>query len=125
MAFLPDQAAFTTATTTYLKEHLGSDLLVRHGMDGERIAATAMLQIYDTPPRPSCPNGKSALLMNVWTDPEFRRRGLARRVIKALIADAREREVGTIFLDYTDEGLHLYRQLGFQPRDREMALKLD
>lgn len=124
LGYLPDRAAFVAATTTYLEKHLNDDLLVRLAMDGERIAASAMLQMYDTPPRPACPNGKNALLLNVWTDPDYRKRGLARRVVETLIADAREREVGTILLDYTDEGLHLYRKLGFQPLDREMALNL-
>lgn len=121
---LPDRASFIAATSAYLERHLNDDLLVRLAVDGERIAATAMLQMYATPPRPGCQNGKNALLMNVWTAPDDRRRGLARRVVETLIADAREREVGMILLDYTDEGLHLYRQLGFQPRDREMALRL-
>lgn len=121
---LPDRAAFTAATEAYLNEHLGSDLLIRLAVDGERIAASAMLQIYDTPPLPSCLNGRHALLLNVWTDPDDRRRGLARRLVETLIADACEREVGMILLNSTDDGLPLYKQLGFQSRDRAMALKL-
>jgi ribosomal protein S18 acetylase RimI-like enzyme len=53
-------------------------------------------------------------LYNVSTDPDFRRRGLARACVAALMDwFSDEAGVGVVELHATDDGLDLYRSLGF------------
>lgn len=51
--------------------------------------------------------------MNVYTRPEFRRRGLATEVLKLMITDAKTLGLSNLELGATDQGAPVYRKLGF------------
>ena len=70
------------------------------------------------------PTGLRAHLMNVYTVPGFRRRGIARMLVTALMDEARQRGVTEISLDATEAGRPLYRALGFQDNGEGMTLHL-
>jgi GNAT superfamily N-acetyltransferase len=66
------------------------------------------------PPGPNDPTTSRGHLYNVSTEPAFRRRGLARACVEALLDWYRdETEVGQIELHATPEGASIYRALGF------------
>ena len=69
-----------------------------------KIVATATLLPYDT---------HLAWIGMVLTRPEYRRQGLARRLMEDIIAIAERRGIHTLKLDATDEGRPLYENLGF------------
>jgi ribosomal protein S18 acetylase RimI-like enzyme len=66
-------------------------------------------------PRPGEPGTVSAHLHNVCTDPAWRRRGLARLAVTALIAQLDELGVRRSDLHASPDGLSLYESLGFKP----------
>jgi GNAT superfamily N-acetyltransferase len=73
-------------------------------------------------------NGKRGTLLNVFTYPEYRRIGLATKVIKQIITNVKQIGISTIDLDSTQEGKLLYEKLGFiEPNlnHTTMKLKLD
>jgi GNAT superfamily N-acetyltransferase len=72
--------------------------------DAEKIVATATLLPYGT---------RLAWIGMVLTRPEYRRQGLARRLMEDIIAIAERRGIHTLKLDATDEGRPLYESLGF------------
>lgn len=59
--------------------------------------------------------------MNVWTDPDFRRRGLARELVTRCLEAARERGVTRLGLGTTEAGRALYEALGFRVSGTEMV----
>ena len=59
--------------------------------------------------------------MNVWTDPDFRRRGLARELVTRCVEAARERGVTRLSLGTTEAGRALYEELGFRASGTEMV----
>ena len=59
-------------------------------------------------------NGKTAVLMNVYTKEEYRRRGLASKILQKIIADARAEGVTCIDLSATRMGKPLYLKNGFR-----------
>ncbi len=68
-------------------------------------------------------DGRQGIVLNVFTEPEWRRRGLARLLIEEIIAWARQQRLDTLALHATsDDGLHLYEELGFV-RTSEMELR--
>jgi GNAT superfamily N-acetyltransferase len=69
-----------------------------------RIVATASLLPYGT---------KLAWIGMVLTRPQYRRQGLARRLMEDAIAAAERSDIRTLKLDATDEGRPLYESLGF------------
>ena len=62
--------------------------------------------------------------MNIWTDPAFRGRGIAWRMLDLLTAAARERGCLTVSLHATAMGRPLYQRYGFTATDDEMEMDL-
>jgi GNAT superfamily N-acetyltransferase len=79
---------------------------------GELVASCAGV-VWQRLPGPRTPTGRAGYIQYVFTDPEFRGRGLARRLLGALSGWFRERKVGLIELHATPEGEPLYRSMGF------------
>ena len=62
-------------------------------------------------------------ILNVYVEPAFRRRGIARAIMEELIGWCRAQGFDSICLHATEQGRPLYRQLGFVPTN-EMRLDL-
>jgi GNAT superfamily N-acetyltransferase len=59
--------------------------------------------------------GRQAIVLNVYTEPAFRRRGLARLLMNETIAWARGSGIETLVLHAAPDGKPLYESLGFVP----------
>lgn len=66
---------------------------------------------------------RRATILNVYTDPEYRRRGIARQLIETMIAWCKEEGLARVTLHASDDGRHLYESLGFE-LSNEMRLRL-
>jgi len=83
--------------------------------DDARPIASAGLLILDWPPHPFDPAGESrAYLLNVFVEPGYRRRGVARALIELSLAEARSRSIRVVTLHASAEGRPLYERLGFR-----------
>lgn len=78
--------------------------------------------LYKEMPSPDNGNGGCAYLMNIYTRPEHRGKGIAKEVVNWLIAEAKARGYEKIFLETSHIGRPLYESLGF--RDMEDYMKL-
>ncbi len=58
--------------------------------------------------------GLEALIVNVYTEPEWRRRGVARRIVEEIVAWARANGRDTIVLHASQDGRGLYESIGFR-----------
>ena len=92
--------------------------------EDEKSIGCATLCYIEMMPTFSHPTGKRAHLMNVYTAPDYRGQGIARRMVEMLIEEARRRGVTEISLDATTSGRPLYRKLGFQDSEECMVLVL-
>ncbi|MBL8147523.1 MAG: GNAT family N-acetyltransferase [Anaerolineae bacterium] len=91
--------------------------------DGE-IAAGAGIWLLDWLPTYYCPHQERAYLLNVYTEPSHRRRGLARALVTACIETCVARRVPLIMLHASSEGRAVYESLGFTGSN-EMRLFLE
>ena len=57
--------------------------------------------------------GRQGVIVNVFTEPEWRRRGIAKRLIKEIIVWSREQNLDDLVLHASADGRTLYEQLGF------------
>ena len=60
--------------------------------------------------------------MNMYTRPDYRRRGIARRVLELLTAEAEMRQIDAVMLEATAAGRPLYEAFGFTAMRDEMEL---
>ncbi len=108
-----------------------SEEFFRHGnqttvlaFDGERAVGCATICYFTVMPTYDHPSGKRAHIMNVYTNADYRRRGIARKMVTMLLDEARERGVSYVSLDATENGRPLYTSLGFNANDENMGLNL-
>ena len=91
-------------------------------LDGDRFAGAGGISYYQVMPTYHNPSGYKAYIMNMYTRPEYRRQGVARRTLDFLISDAKARGISFISLEATQMGRPLYENVGFVPMTDEMIL---
>lgn len=85
------------------------------------VAGLGMMEI-DWPPHPAHPlDDRRGYILNVYVEPEARRRGLARMLMAEAVAEGKRRGLSFMILHATDEGRPLYESLGWADT-AEMAL---
>ncbi len=97
----------------YYRNHLNKDLFV-YVAKSERIISCCFLLVSEKPANPSFINGITGTVMNVYTKPEFRRKGIAGETMKFLISESRKMKLDFIELKSTDDGYNLYKSVGFE-----------
>ena len=90
--------------------------------DGDRLVGAGGVSYFEVLPTYHNPTGQKAYIMNMYTDPACRRRGVARRTLDLLVRDARGRGVTALSLDAPAMGRPLYEAYGFVRMDAEMEL---
>ena len=83
------------------------------------VVAGAGLMILDWPPHPLDPEPHRGYLLNVYVDPEFRRKRVASDLIEMALAEARRRKIRVVSLHSTEEARRMYESNGFR-RTNEM-----
>ena len=87
-------------------------------IDG-KIVGGAGLMILDWPPHPLDPGPHRGYLLNVYVEPEFRRKRIASNLIEMALAEARRRKIRVVSLHTTEEARRMYESSGFR-RTNEM-----
>lgn len=87
------------------------------------IAAGAGLWLMDWPPHMLGKAVRRGNILNVYTAERFRRRGLARVLMEAVLQWCRENGVDTVILHASPAGKSLYESMGFAATN-EMRLRL-
>ena len=90
--------------------------------NSDRFAGAGGISYYQVMPTFRNPSGNKAYIMNIYTRPEYRRQGIARRMLDILIKDAKARGISFITLEATPMGRPLYEKAGFVPLNDEMIL---
>ncbi|MGH7786582.1 MAG: GNAT family N-acetyltransferase [Candidatus Binatia bacterium] len=111
-----DAAALYTASLAHLGPALAS--ATYRGwlleIDGAVVAGAGVV-CRPLLPRPEhLAGGEEAYVLNVYTEPAFRGRGLARDLMNVILAWCGERGIARVALHASAAGRPLYRQLGFQ-----------
>lgn len=86
------------------------------------VVGTGGVSFYGVMPTYHNPTGKKAYIMNMYTAPKYRRRGIATRMLEILVGEAHRRGITAISLEATPAGRPLYEKFGFVPMAGEMEL---
>lgn len=97
----------------YYHNHLNKDLFV-YVVRFEKIISCSFLLVSQKPANPSFINGMTGTVLNVYTKPEFRKKGIAGKIMEFLIFDAKKMKLDFIELKATDDGYNLYKSVGFE-----------
>lgn len=98
---------------SYFEKHIDNDLFAFGAMENDEIISASLLLIIEKPCNPRFITGKTGEVFSVYTLPEYRRQGIALKVMEMLINFSKEINLDIINLKATLEGYPLYKKLRF------------
>jgi GNAT superfamily N-acetyltransferase len=125
----PDGIAFDRETYLAAHRQVTRDWLARGGCDAwlaeadGAAVACVILMAWEMHPNGRQLSRRRGLVTGVYTQPAYRRQGIARRLMELLLERARELGVHRLILWASDMGRPLYEELGFTA-SRAMELNL-
>ena len=120
---LPDDYVYSDEIVRESREYfLHGDQLTVLALDEGKVIGCASMSFMWIMPTFSHPTGRRAHLMNVYTRNEYRRQGIARRMVEMLIEATWVKGATEISLDATVMGRPLYESLGFKNSTECMVL---
>lgn len=133
MAFLreeqPDavenEAEIAELTRRYVADKLPKgEFVVWLAEEDGRVVGTGGLVFFHRPPTFHCKSELHAYVLNMYTTPEERRRGIATAVLQQIVEYVRTTPAARISLNTTDEGRSVYERFGFSASEDAMSLTL-
>ncbi|MCR5384824.1 MAG: GNAT family N-acetyltransferase [Saccharofermentans sp.] len=113
------------ALKDYYHRHLSDGTFVSWlAMDGDKIIGTSGMSFVEKPPYFSCPTGRLGLLSSMFTDPEYRRMGIAKELLGRVVEEARAYGCGAVQITASDMGVKLYTAFGFKHNGNFMQYNL-
>ena len=113
------------ALKDYYSRHMADGTFVSWiALDGDKIVGTSGLSFVEKPPYFGCPSGRIGLLSSMFTDPAYRRKGIARELLSRVVEEARAYGCGTVQITASDMGVLLYTSFGFVKNSNFMQYKL-
>lgn len=113
------------ALKNYYNRHMRDGTFVSWiAVDGDKIIGTSGMSFVEKPPYFGCPNGKIGLLSSMFTNPDYRRMGIAKELLHRVVEEARKYGCGTIQITASDMGVKLYTAYGFVHNGNFMQYKL-
>ena len=114
LGVITDKELIQESLPGYYEKHLNKDLMVYVARDEEDIVSCAFLLIVEKPMSPSFITGKTGTVLNVYTKPEYRNKGYAKKLMTMMLEDATAQDVSVIELKSTEDGYLLYKSVGFE-----------
>lgn len=113
------------ALKDYYLRHLADGTFVSWlAFDGEKIVGTSGMSFVEKPPYFACPSGKIGLLSSMFTNPAYRRKGIAKELLSRVIKEAKDFGCKTIQITASNMGVKLYTDFGFVHNQNFMQYKL-
>ena len=82
------------------------------------------VSFYRVMPTYENPTGEKAYIMNMYTIPQYRKQGIAIKMLDYLVKESKARNVTFISLEATEMGKPLYEKYGFVEMENEMCLPI-
>lgn len=117
-------ATMVTVTADYLNKAIPEGSFRSWlACDNARVVAGGAVVISSWPAHAYDLECRRATILNVYTEPEYRRRGIARRIMETMIAWCKQEGFARVSLHASERGRPLYESLGFEDSN-EMRLNL-
>ncbi len=91
--------------------------------DNGKFIGAGGVSFYRVMPTYHNTSGQKAYIMNMYTAPKYRRKGIAYHTLDLLVKEAKKRGIVQITLEATQMGRPLYEKYGFVKMEDEMILE--
>ena len=122
---VPKDVDLKVALLDFYHKHMADGTFVSWlAMDGDKIIGTSGMSFVEKPPYFTCPSGRLGLLSSMYTDPNYRRMGIARELLHRVVEEARSYGCGAVHITASDMGVKLYTAYGFKHNGNFMQYSL-
>ena len=122
---VPEGVDLKTALRDDYQRHMKEGTFVSWlAMDGDKIIGTSGMSFVEKPPYFTCPTGRLGLLSSMYTDPRYRRMGIAKELLHRVVEEARAYGCGAVHITASDMGVKLYTAYGFKHNGNFMQYDL-
>ncbi|MCK4896572.1 MAG: GNAT family N-acetyltransferase [Candidatus Heimdallarchaeota archaeon] len=112
--------------TKYFTVHLqNGEFIAWFAVEDDLIVASSGVSFSIVPPSFGNVSGVEAYIMNMYTLPQARKKGIGTTLLGKLIEDIMEKKIKKVRLLTTELGKSLYVKAGFKESDSEMVLNLE
>lgn len=108
----------------YLKNFWKNEILCFLAVENNQIIGGCAVSMNHILPSYQSPTGRHGYIHNLYVEPEYRRRGIATRLLDHAIGQCIKRGVSKVWLHATDIGLSIYIDSGFEKSDNFYGLSL-
>lgn len=110
---------FKSTLLHFFNQHLETDRYIQIVFEeDEKIVATGAIIIYQFPPSFDLENGLKAYVTNMYTVPNYRRKGLASKILEELKQYAKQKGALAMWLGASPLGEPVYLKSGFVKTER-------
>ncbi len=122
---VPTDVDLQSALKDYYNRHLADGTFVSWlAMDDNKIIGTSGMSFVEKPPYFGCPTGRLGLLSSMYTNPNYRRMGIAKELLNRVVEEARAYGCGAVHITASDVGVKLYTAYGFKHNGNFMQYTL-
>ena len=122
---VPKGVDLKSALKDFYHRHMADGTFVSWlALDGDKIIGTSGMSFVEKPPYFSCPTGKLGLLSSMYTDPNYRRMGIAKELLHRVVEEARKYGCGSVQITASNMGVKLYTAYGFKHNGNFMQFTL-
>ena len=112
-----EKEGMTRQLPDYFQRKLGTELVAFVAREGEKIVSVAYLHIIEIPANSVLLNGIYGQVLSVYTEKEYRGKGLCTQLMTNLVEYGRSHGLGRIDLSATKDGYPVYKKVGFKDNE--------
>lgn len=110
-----DMSLFEKEVRDYYIKSMTDDTHIAYLVyDDDKFIGAGGVSFYQIMPSFHNPKGWTAFIMNIYTDPDYRGRGIATTVLDMIVKASKARGIDDITLDTTKMGRPVYEKYGFK-----------
>ena len=122
---VPKNMDLASALQDFYHRHMADGTFVSWlALDGDKIIGTSGMSFVEKPPYFTCPTGRLGLLSSMFTNPDYRRMGIAKDLLDHVVDEAKDYGCGAVWITASNMGVKLYTAYGFEHNGNFMQYKL-
>ena len=122
---VPKNIDLASALQDFYHRHMADGTFVSWlALDGDKIIGTSGMSFVEKPPYFTCQTGRLGLLSSMFTNPDYRRMGIAKDLLDLVVDEAKDYGCGAVWITASNMGVKLYTAYGFEHNGNFMQYKL-
>jgi len=110
---IEEEQGIRTQLAGYFESHIDRDFFAVLAEEDGKAVSSVFLVVTERPANTVFLNGKSGTIHNVYTYPQYRKKGIASALLQEILKEAKQQDIYSVELIATPAGKPLYEKHGF------------